>query len=163
MTRSVFAVAAGLLCGLYGLRLSSALREESQVLHRWTEMLARLELLISEETLPLPDVMLHAADGSLPPDRLMRDVAQAITADPLLSLQDAFSARCPAFDGHDVLLRLFARLGRGSSSSRRLAVQQAHDALALLAAQKSDRAARDAKMYRTLGWTAGACLTIMLL
>lgn len=163
MTRSFFAVAAGLLCGLYGLRLSSALREEAQMLRRWTELLARLALLIGEETLPLPDVLLHAADGSLRPDRLVQDVAHAITADPLLSLQDAFDERCPVFDGHDVLLRLFARLGHGSASSRYHAVEQARDALALLASQKSDIAARDAKLYRTLGWTAGACLTIMLL
>ena len=163
MTQAVFAVGAGLLCGLYGLRLSTALRQEARALHRWTELLDRMALLIEEKSLSLPDVFRHAADDDLPPDRLLHDVAESITSDPMLSPGDAFAARCPAAAGKDVLLRLFVRLGRGSADSRRQAVRHARDALSLLAEQKSERAGRDAKLYSTLGWTVGACLTILLL
>lgn len=163
MTRAVLAIAAGLLCGLYGLRLSASLRQEALHARRWAEILARLDLLIGEETLSLPEALRQAADGALAPDRLLHAVADDLAGNPLQSLQEAFGAACPACGGREVLLRLFGRLGRGSAQSRRLAVQQAAQAMAQTAAQAEARAARDAKLYRTLGWTGGACLTILLL
>ena len=163
MTRAFFAVAAGLMCGMYGLRLSAALRAEARQLQHWVEILSRVALYISEGTLAMPDVLRHAADASTQPDMLLHEVADALAADPMTPLADAFASRCPAGIGHDVLLRLFMRLGHGSADSRRLAAEQARESIALLAAQAAARADRDAKLYRTLGWTGGACLTILLL
>lgn len=163
MTSSFFAIAAGLLCGLYGLRLSATLRSEARVLLRWVEILRRLALLIAEETLPLPEALRQAADEPLPADLLVCKVADALESDPLLPLADAFVLQCTSCPGYDVLQRLFTRLGHGSAANRLLAVDQARDTLALLAAKASERADRDAKLYRTLGWTGGVCLTILLI
>lgn len=163
MIRSVLAIAAGLLCGMYGMRLSASLRQEALVARRWVELLARLELLVGESVLSLPDALNHAADGASLPDRLLQHAAQALRDDPLTSLKEAFARLCPACPGQDALLRLFDRLGRGSAANRQLALQQAGEAMQLVADQTAERAARDAKLYATLGWTGGACLTILLL
>lgn len=157
------AMCAGLLCALYGLRASAHVKEEARRLARWAVLLPRLSLLIAEETLPLPEAMRLAADEPLPPDRLLHMVADAVCADPLSSLAEAFAQHCPPCAERETLLRMHERLGRGSAESRRLAVEQAADALAQMSANATERAARDARLYATLGFTGGACLAILLL
>ena len=157
------AVFAVLLCVLYGLRASTHVKEEARRLARWAELLPRLSLLIAEETRSLPEAMRLAADEPHPPDRLLHAVADAVCTDPLLSLAEAFARHCPPCTEHETLMRMHERLGRGSAESRRLAVEQAAAALAQMSANVKDRAARDARLYATLGFTGGACLAILLL
>ena len=157
------AVCAGLLCVLYGLRASAHVKVEARRLARWTVLLPRVSLLIAEETRSLPEAMRLAADEPHPPDRLLHAVADAVCTDPLLSLAEAFARHCPPCTEHETLMRMHERLGRGSAESRRLAVVQAAAALAQMSANVKDRAARDARLYATLGFTGGACLAILLL
>jgi len=62
-----------------------------------------------------------------------------------------------------VLARLFTRLGRGTKESRRLAAEQTAEEMTLLAQHAGNRAEKDARLWQTLGFVGGACLTILLL
>lgn len=163
MIRSAAAVAAGLLCGLYGIRSARRISAEARDVRRWCSLLARLDLLLAEGACALPEALLQAADDDRLPDMLVRAVAQDLQTDPLASLPQAFEGRCPPCPGRSELLRLFSRLGRGSADSRRLAIRQCADLLAPMASQAEERAAKDARLFRTLGWCGGVSLTLLLL
>lgn len=163
MTHAVLAVMAGLLCGLAGLRHASAMKTEAARLRRLTEILPRLSLILAEQSVSIPAALRLAADGNAPPDRLLHRIADALEGNPLLSLSDAFGQECPICAEQETLLRLAARLGRGSAESRRQAVDQSAAAIVQMAQAAQARAAKDAKLWTTLGWTGGICLTLLLL
>lgn len=163
MIRPVLAVAAGLLCALLGFRRAAALRAEEVRLRRWQELLAQLSLIISEATLSLPEAMCCAADGLGQADALLSSIAEDMLRDPLASPADAFAARCPPCPEREPLLRMLHRLGRGTLESRCLALEQCGAALALLTEKAASRAAKDTRLYQTLGMTGGVALALLLL
>lgn len=163
MIRPVFAIAAGLFCALLGLRFSASIQDEARQLRQWTDILSRLSILIGEAAASLPDALRLSADDTHPPDMLLHAMADMMQAHPLTTPADAFIRLCPSCSGHDTLLRMFNRLGRGSPENRQQAVQQAIQELSLMTAQAEERAAKDVKLYRILGCTGGACLAILLL
>lgn len=163
MIRAVPAVMAGLLCGLCGLRYATALRGEATRLSRWSALLASLALILSERRLSLPDAMLAAADSNAPADTLLRQVAQAMQTSPMTQPEEAFDHLAISGAERGLLQRLFCRLGRGTLDSRLLALEQARAELDHLAMQAAQRAEKDARLWQTLGWTGGACLTLLLL
>lgn len=163
MMRTAVAIAAGLLCALYGHRAADGLRQDARCLSRWAEVLTHLELLIAQAALPLPQVLMAAADTASLPDEILRSAADRIEAQPLLTIREAFDAACPACAGREILLRLADRLGRGDASQRSLACRQACDEISRLAESARQRAASDSRLRVTLGWTCGACLTLLLL
>lgn len=163
MTRTVLAIMAGLLCMLAGMKYAASLRAEAVRLSRWVQLLSHLALLLQEGTLSIPEAFLSAADRPSPPDQILRGTASLLAASPLLTPADAFRQSCSDCREKEPLLRLFARLGRGSKESRILALEQARDELRLLAQAASARADKDVKLWQTLGLVGGACLTILLL
>lgn len=163
MTQAVLALSAGSLCALAGLRYASSLRQEAVRLAMWTDALRRLRLLLEEGTLPLPEALRQAGAGLPGPDRLMADIASSMNADPLLSLPDAMERSCQLCPERALLLRLSQGLSHGSLESRCLACEHACAAMSQLSAEAAGRAARDAKLFQTLGFTGGACLTLLLL
>lgn len=163
MSPSFLAIAAGLLCGLYGLRMANQLHAEAKRLKRWTELLPHLALLIGEESMSLPEVLKVSADGNTTPDMLLIAMADAVSSAPLLTLADAFEQHVFPFREHETLRRMFVRLGKGSAESRAMAVSQAADEVRLMTNDAQSRAARDARLWQTLGFTLGACLTLLLL
>ena len=164
MTRAVLAVMAGLLCGLGGLRRAAGMKAEAARLHRWETLLKQLALILGEKTASLPEAMTTAADSpDLMPDRLMREVAEHLTRTPMAALEEVFGQLCPPCTERTSLCRMFSGLSRGSLSSRLFAVEQCARELALTASQAQARADRDARLWQTLGWTGGACLTLLLL
>lgn len=163
MSRAVLAFMAGLLCALAGVKHASSLKGDAARLNRWVQVLRHLALLVREGSLPIPQALCTAADGSLPPDALLREMAACLQASPLLTLAEVY-ARCSGPSAErDVLMRMFTRLGRGTKESRSLAAEQSAEEMALLAAAASAKAEKDAKLWQTLGFTGGACLTILLL
>lgn len=163
MTRTVLAIMAGLLCTLAGLKYAAAIHAEALRLSRWVQLLSHLSLLLQEGTLSIPEAFLTAADKASPPDQILRDTASLLAASPLLTPADALRQTCTDCREKEPLLRLFARLGRGSKESRILALEQTRDELRLLAQAASARADKDVKLWQTLGLVGGACLTILLL
>lgn len=157
------AVMAGLLCAVAGYRRAGELTASAKRLRRWVEVLRHLALLLSEGVCSLPEALEAVATASEAPDELLRALAGELRRQPLLSLAEAYAARAVPRPEGDALARLMPRLDRGSLESRRQAVEQAADELALLAASARESADRDAKMWRTLGLAGGACLTLMLL
>ena len=163
MIRSVLAVFAGLLCGLIGQRQARRLREEGANLRRWEQLLRRLALLLREGTLSLPEALRQSAGEDSAPDLMLRRLGDELEHNPLSPLPELFARCAPAGPEAPVLSRLMARLGHGSLESRCQAAEQAAEEIALMARAATERAARDAKLHASLGWTCGACLTILLL
>ncbi len=163
MTRTVLAIMAGLLCALVGLKYASSLKSEALRLARWVELLRHLSLLLTEGTMPLPQALVTAADAPAPPDKLLRDMAALLQQQPLTTLEAAFLRCCGDWREKPALQRMFARLGRGSRESRLLAVEQAAGELSLMGQQASATAEKDVKLWQTLGFVGGTCLTILLL
>ncbi len=163
MTRSVLAVMAGLLCALLGMKHSADLYAEERRLRRWYEVLRHLAVILQEQAVPLPEALCQAANGDAVPDRLLRNMASHMQGHPLDPLQDAYRHLCGPCTENAALHRIFAALGRGTLAQRVLGVTQGAEEIALLAASARTRAEKDAKLFRTLGWTGGACLTILLL
>ncbi len=163
MMRAVLAVMAGLLCALLGLRRASALKGDAARLIRWGQALAHLSLLVREGTMSLPDALLHTAQGRAAPDMLLTAMASAVKASPMLSLSDAFLAHCGDVPEKDALHRMFERLGRGTKEARSLAIDQCREEIALLCAKCTEKAEKDAKLWTTLGFTGGLCITIFLI
>lgn len=161
--QSAFAVTAGLICALAGMRHAAALRGDAQLLQRWTEIAERLALLLEEQSVPLPEVFRIAADAETAADKLLRRIADDMTANPLTSTAQSFEAHCGNCLQEDALLRMFSRLGRGSVQTRCAACRQSAAFLAQEAAKAHAQSEKDAKMWRTLGWTGGICLTLMLI
>ncbi|MBQ7848097.1 MAG: hypothetical protein IJ343_00025 [Clostridia bacterium] len=163
MTRTFLAVCAGLLCGLAGFRHAGELRGNSARLHAWTDALRRLRLLLTEGALSLPEVLRAAGTELHGPDRLLYDVADRLIADPLLSVPEAFDQACPPLAERSALLRLADGISHGSLEARILACEQSEALIGQLASEASANAERNAKLWQTLGWTGGICLTLILI
>ena len=163
MTRAALALMAGLLCAFAGFRHAAQLKATAARLSRWVQLLEHLSLLLQQGTLSIPELLCTTACSQQPPDLLLHQAADLIRNDPLLSPAEAFR-RC-ALEGPecDVLSRFFQRLGHGTKESRSLAAAQAAQELQLLQAQASAAAEKDVKLWQTLGFTGGICLTILLL
>lgn len=160
MIRPMLAIMAGLLCGVMGLRQASRIRETNATLHRWQTLLQHLCLLLREQRLSLPDAFTQAATENTCADQLLRQWAAALQRDPLTPLPRHYT---PQGAEGAVLLRLLEGLSHGSLESRVLSTQQAAKEMSLLVTASQAKAQQDSKMWTTLGWTCGACLTLMLL
>ena len=163
MSRAVLAVMAGLLCALAGMRHANRLQSDKNRLQRWVQLLQHLALLLEEGTMSIPQAFSAVADGRLPPDELLQTMASAIQSQPLLTLESAFQQHCKDAAEKPTLARMFTRLGRGSKENRCLAVRQAAQEITLLAQTAAAKAEKDTKLWQTLGFIGGACLTILLL
>lgn len=158
--RTLFAVIAGLLCALLGMRQAKRLKDESLRLHRWEILLQHLCLILQEGGLSLPETFRQIASSDSPADQVLRRLADDMQQHPLASLQDLYHGEGPEAA---ILSRLMDRLSRGSMESRVQAVEQSAREIALLAASSQEKSQQDARMWATLGWACGACLTLMLL
>lgn len=163
MSRTVFAIMAGLFCALAGVKHAASLKGDADRLSRWVQLLTHLSLLLKEGTLSIPEALCTAATNLQLPDRLMQDMAARIQGNPLLSLADAYRQCSEACMEHELLTRLFTRLGHGTKENRILAVEQSIAEMRLLASFAAGKAMKDARLWQTLGFTGGICLTILLL
>ena len=75
MSRAVFAVMAGLLCALAGMKYAASLRTDATRLGRWVQVLQQLSLLLEEGTLSIPQAFCAAADHHHPVDALLQSIA----------------------------------------------------------------------------------------
>ncbi|MBE5804534.1 MAG: hypothetical protein E7316_08495 [Clostridiales bacterium] len=160
MIRPLLAIMAGLLCGLMGMRQSQRIREESHTLRRWEGILQQLCLILREGALPLHEALEQAAPEDSPADAQLRRLASAMRSDPLAPLSGLY---LPQGKEGPALARMFTALAGGSLESRVQAVRYAAEEIALLSGEARDKARQDAAMWAKLGWTCGACLTLMLL
>lgn len=163
MMRTVFAAAAGLICTLAGYRHASALRSDAKMLQRWAEIASRLALLLEEQAVSLPEVLQTAADADTDADRLLLDIAGDMAANPMTNAAQSFGAHCEGCPQQETLQRMFSRLGHGSVQSRITACRQSAALLQEAAGKARAVSDKDAKMWRTLGWTGGLCLSLLLI
>ena len=163
MSRAVIAVMAGLLCALAGMKRAASLKGDAARLTRWVQILRHLALLLKEGTLSIPEALCAAADESQPPDKLLHELASRLAAAPMEPLAGIFETLCDTQLENPTLSRFFTKLSHGSKESRILAAEQCGDELQLLALAASQKAEKDAKLWQTLGFTGGVCLTILIL
>ena len=162
MSRTVIAIMAGLLCTLAGCKYAASLRRNASRLRRWVQLLTHLSLLL-QEGLPIPQALCAAAQEHQPPDELLRKMAASMQANPLSTPATAYQHTCDDSVEKPTLVRLFAQLGQGTRESRCLALEQAAGELRLMAESAAARAEKDVKLWQTLGFIGGTCLTILLL
>lgn len=163
MTRALLACMAGLLCAFAGIKHAASLKGDAARLARWVQLLRHLTLLLEEGTLSIPEALNTTAEGRDTPDHMLRNIGQLLADSPIMTASDAFLKCCDALPEKTALIRMFTRLGRGSKQNRILAVQQAAEELQLMANAASARAEKDARLWQTLGFIGGACVTIILL
>ena len=162
MNRTLLAAAAGILCAAVGLRQAVQLQRDAASLSRWCTILSHLSLLM-RSGFSLPHAFESCATQQRDPDRLLRELAKALRSRPLTPLASHADPLLPAGNSRAALLRMFTGLGHGSLEMRLHAVMQAQEELQLMQKDAADRADKDARLLRTLGITAGICLTLMLL
>ena len=163
MSRAVIAVMAGFLCAVAGVKHAASLKADARRLARWVHILHHLTLILQEGTLSIPSALCATADGSHPPDKLLLDISGKVQSTPMLTLAEAFQQCSSNCVESEMLTRMFTRLGHGSKQSRVQAVEQSAKEMTLLANAASEKAEKDAKLWQTLGFTGGICLTILLL
>lgn len=163
MSRAILAVMAGLLCTLAGFRHASALKSDAVRLTRWVQIARHLALLLRQGTLSIPEALCQAADEAQRPDELLRRLAGMLQADPLCTLAETYAKLRPDDAESPVVLRMLQRLGQGTLESRCLAVEQAADEFRMMAEKASEKAQKDARLWQTLGFLGGLCLTMMLI
>lgn len=163
MTHTTFAILSGIICGAMGVRYAASLRKNAARLKRWDELLACLAQLLSESVYSLPDAFRLAACEKTSCDALMTRLAQEMVLQPLSTPAQVFDGmKCDAAET-DILRRMLERIGHGSLETRCLAVRQAGEEIRLMYQRAKSVSDKDAKMWSSLGWTAGACVTLLLL
>lgn len=163
MSRAVIAVMAGLLCALAGVKHGASLNADAHRLARWCQLLRHLTLLLQEGALSIPEALCAATDGPHPPDKLLRQLAMTLRSSPMMTLAEAYHACASDCPERELLARMFTRIGQGSKESRVLALEQAAKEMQLQAESASVKVEKDVKLWQTLGFTGGICLTILLL
>lgn len=163
MIRIVLAVLAGLLCGAAGMGRAGEIRWKGARLKRWQEILEHMQLLMEQGTLPLPEVLLQCANEDAQPDALLRKLAKAMADTPMAPIQEHWARMEEDGEEAGVLRRMMGGLSSGTLESRVLAVAQALREMQWMASAAHEKEKNDARMWATLGWTCGACLTILLL
>lgn len=154
---------AGTLCGVAGVRHAVELKRQAARLHRWETLLCRLLLLLRESTYALPDAFALAADEDKFPDQVLQTLSDGLRQTPRIPLAAQLAEQELPSPERDVLQRMAERISHGSLEVRCLAVEQATEEIALFY-QDADRiAGKDARMWASLGWTMGICITILLL
>lgn len=161
--RLLLALMAGLLSGVAGMRRAGEIRRQAAGLRRWQTIMEHMQLLLSQGALPLPEVFRLAATENTPQDRLLQALARAMTDEPLLPLAAHYASMGCMGPEEDILRRMMEGMSAGTAEQRALNVSQAHREIVWLRGLCDDREGRDARMWSTLGWTCGACLTILLL
>lgn len=161
VTSVIPALIAGLCCGVAGSRYGAVLRRQAASLKRWEELLRHLSLLLGQGEYPLPACLEHVATTAQSPDEQLRRIARLQRTQPLASLDALYQPeRAPEAD---IVTRCLRRISAGSAAERSLAATQAADEIGLMYASVAPKAAVDAKMWTSLGWTIGASLMLMLL
>lgn len=163
MTHTFFALSAGIVCGVMGVRYASMLKKDAARLRRWDELLACLSQLLSESVYSLPDAFALAAREQTPCDLLLLRLSKAIAKQPLASLPQVFDSLGYQEEEADILRRMMERVGHGSMETRCACVRQSGEEIRLLYQHAQRTSDKDAKMWSSLGWTAGACITLLLL
>ena len=163
LTKYFWAAAAGLLCGIGGLRAAASLRRQTSLVDRWVQLLRRLALLMREGCDSLPVVFTEVSDSDTGADRLMRTLAAQLRTEPMTPLPDMFRRLPQEGPETKILDRMMARLCHGTLEARVTAVEQAEQEMSLLADELTGTCIRDAQMWARLGWALGACVTLLLL
>ena len=163
MIRLMLAVMAGLLCGAAGMRKAGEIRRRGAALRRWEALLEHMQLLLEQGALPLPEVFRHAACEDAPQDALLRCLAEGMGREPLVPLTEHYAREALQGQEGEILRRMMEGLSSGTAQSRSLAVSQALREVKWLQGATGEKERLDARMWITLGWTCGACLTILLL
>ena len=169
MLRVWVALGAGVCCGWIGMRRAANLGCRVRELRRWLETLQRLGLLLEESASTLPRAFRQAAAGNGTAAESLRATAQGLEQEPGLTAAQAFAQageNCLNWATEEEkgqLSDMMAGIGHGSLAMRRQAVDHAAAWLELHLRKAEEKQQKDGKLAVTLGWTAGACLTLLLI
>lgn len=150
----IFALGAGLCCGLLGLWAGAALERKRRRLMEWQRALRRLEIAL-ESLCGIPEALKRSGEP------VLCAMAEVLRAHPLTPLGEAW-LRCAGDEGA-LLLELFEELDRGDLARRRLVAAQARERLEEAVQRAAERAEKNRPLYRSLGAFGGLALIMILL
>lgn len=161
-------LACALICfltaGTIGMRWSNRLKAETARLAAWLTLLDRLRLTFSQGAHALPDALEAASDAQSDPDALLRTLAGLLRSRPASGLYELYRSVCENdAPENGIIDRLMSALDRGTLEARLLSIDHAQESLRMLHEAQAARTSRDAPMWTRLGWTAGACLMILMM
>lgn len=162
------ALIAGVGCGLLGMRRAALGMRREQELRAWLETLQKLQLLLQESAMPLPEVFRKSACTGSPQTVLMA-IAEHMVQYPRETAAHVFdtlqngSMNWMTAEERERISRMFAGVEHGSLTLRCQAVAQTEEWLKLALHQAEEKRRRDGRLAVTLGWTAGIGLTLFLL
>lgn len=169
MLRAWLALGAGIGCGVVGMRRASALRRRARELRRWLEALQRLSLLLDESASTLPRAFEQAGESGGTAQACLTATAERLKQAPGLTPSQAFMQAGLKYldwatgEERAQLTAMLAGVGRGSLAMRRQAVEHTAEWLSLHLGWAEEKHRKDGKLALTLGWAAGACLTLLLI
>ena len=122
-----------------------------------------------ESASTLPRAFRQAAMGTGLAAESLRATAERLEQEPGFTAAQAFAQSGMDYLGWATeeekgqLTDMMAGIGRGSLAMRRQAVDHAAEWIGLHLRKAEEKQRKDGKLALTLGWTAGACLTLLLL
>lgn len=163
MIRLVFAGLAAVACVLLGWEEARRLLSRVERLKAWIRALELVDLRLVHDGIPLREAVLQEGEGE--PARRLKEFSGALAANPRLSAREAWEASGKSQEAPEdkLLAECFAALGTGVLEKRRTAISQAAEQLKALLEEAQAKAARDCKLYRSMGLCGGVALLLILL
>ena len=161
--RLICALAAAGACILLGMDASRRLKARVVNLAAWLRALEWIDVKLLHEGIPLREVVLVEGEGEVP--GRMAAFSRALTDNPRCTAAQAWQAsgKSQGAPEDKVLADCFSALGTGVLEKRRTAIAQAAGQLRVLQKEAEEKAARDCKLYKSLGLAGGAALFLILL
>jgi stage III sporulation protein AB len=163
MIRLVCGLIAAAACALLGIEASMRLKRRVEYLAAWIRALEMLDLRLVHDGIPLREVVLQEGDGEIA--KRLAAFSKVLSENPRMTSAQAWQA---SFKGQDtkeekVLAACFSSIGTGVLEKRRTTIAQTIEQLNVLKKEAEEKAQRDCKLYRSLGFAAGAALLLILL
>ena len=156
----IIAAGGAFCCIALGLYAARRLREREKSLGLWEEAMIFLSQAVSRGGLPLADLMEEGKTDSL------KRAAALIRQNPALSAEELIQSLSPDPFLTDPEWQAVCALIRGLFSPHRegqlAAIRHAGDQFARYAALFREAAEKNIRLYRNLGWLAGAAVLILI-
>lgn len=172
--------AAGAMCSLAlctgaGLWARQRARDRFETVLAWTELLESMRLLLSQERLPMHELLWQSARmgrttgaGAKPSERV-RQAGQALADAPSLTVAQAYAEACARYpisceaqEEKLALETLFSQLSSGTAAMREQAVAGCLRRLQMTEEKARQKAEQSGTLYARLGALGGLMLGIAL-
>lgn len=163
MIRLACALMAAAACALLGFDAARRLRLRVRRLASWMRALEWIDVKLVSEGIPLREVVLKEGEGEV--SQRLHAFSRALQDNPRFSAAQAWAAsgKDQSAPEDAVLAQCFSALGAGTLEKRRTALHQAMGQLRVMEKEAEEKAAKDCRLYKSMGLAGGAALLLILL